>query len=113
MARTILPGAYPATLPLNGANMGRPRSYGIVAPRSAGNSEEGGRLDQTHQVLMLTSLRLDPKVPVLVLKTGRYVLHHGTLGIVRSLGRLGVPVSAVIEDGVARVAICRDIVGHC
>src|SRR3989442_274812 len=60
---------------------------------------------------MLTSLRLDPKVPVLVLKTGRYVLHHGTLGIVRSLGRLGVPVYAVIEDGVAPVAMSRYLTG--
>ena len=37
--------------------------------------------------------------PVLVLKVGRYVLHdHGGLGIIRSFGRLGVPVYGVVED---------------
>jgi predicted ATP-grasp superfamily ATP-dependent carboligase len=41
----------------------------------------------------------DAAVPVLVLKVGRYVLHdHGGLGVIRSLGRLGVPVYGVVED---------------
>jgi D-aspartate ligase len=31
-------------------------------------------------------------VPVLILKTGRYAVHHGAVGIIRSLGRLGIPV---------------------
>ena len=43
-------------------------------------------------------LDLDVNVPVLVFKIGRYVIHHGTVGIIRSLGRLGVPVYAIVED---------------
>jgi D-aspartate ligase len=37
-------------------------------------------------------------VPVLILKTGRYPVHHGGLGIIRSLGRLGIPTYSVTED---------------
>jgi D-aspartate ligase len=49
-------------------------------------------------------LDFDVTVPVLVLKIGRYAVHHGTLGIIRSLGRLGVPVYAVVEDRFAPAA---------
>jgi D-aspartate ligase len=49
-------------------------------------------------------LDFDVTVPVLVLKIGRYAVHHGTLGIIRSLGRLGVPVYAVVEDCFAPAA---------
>jgi D-aspartate ligase len=56
-------------------------------------------------------LELDTTVPVLVLKIGRYVIHHGTLGIIRSLGRLGVPVYAIIEDRFTPAATCRYLAG--
>jgi len=49
--------------------------------------------------------------PVLVLKTGHYVLHHGGLGIVRSLGMLGAPVFAVIEDRFAPTALSKYLTG--
>ena len=35
-------------------------------------------------------MTLEPRMPVVVLR-----VHHGSLGIARSLGRLGVPVYAV------------------
>lgn len=41
--------------------------------------------------------RLDPALPVLLLRTDRNVFHHGTLGVIRSLGRTGVPVHAIME----------------
>ncbi len=44
-----------------------------------------------------SSLRYDPSLPVLVMRIGNYPLHHGTLGVVRSLGRVGVPVYTVAE----------------
>ncbi len=41
--------------------------------------------------------RLDPGLPVLLLRTDRNVFHHGTLAVIRSLGRAGVPVHAILE----------------
>ncbi|MBE1531763.1 putative ATP-grasp superfamily ATP-dependent carboligase [Actinomadura algeriensis] len=42
-------------------------------------------------------MRLDSGLPVLLLRTDHNLFHHGTLGVVRSLGRAGVPVHAVLE----------------
>ena len=49
--------------------------------------------------------------PVLILKTGHYVLHHGGLGITRSLGMLGVPVFTVIEDRFVPAAASKYLKG--
>lgn len=49
--------------------------------------------------------------PVLVLKTGRYDLHHGCLGIVRSLGSMGVPVYIINETRWPPVAASRYVAG--
>lgn len=49
--------------------------------------------------------------PVLVLKTGHYVSHHGGLGIIRSLGMLGVPVFSVVEDHLAPTAFSKYLTG--
>ncbi|MEU0484259.1 hypothetical protein ABZ260_34380 [Streptosporangium sp. NPDC006013] len=35
-------------------------------------------------------MNVDPSVPVLLVKIGHYPLHHGAVGVVRTLGRLGV-----------------------
>lgn len=45
-----------------------------------------------------TTVDLDRSVPALMVRLGRSPLHHGTLGAIRTLGRLGVPVYAVLED---------------
>jgi D-aspartate ligase len=50
-------------------------------------------------------------VPVLLLKIGRYVLHHGTIGIIRSLGRMGVPVFTIVEDRFTPAAVCKYVAG--
>ncbi|WP_131742844.1 carboxylate--amine ligase [Actinomadura roseirufa] len=42
--------------------------------------------------------RLDTGLPVLLLRTDRNPFHHGTLGAIRTLGRAGVPVHAILED---------------
>ncbi len=52
-----------------------------------------------------------PPFPVLILKTGHYALHHGGLGIIRSLGMLDVPVFSVIEDRFAPAAISKYLTG--
>lgn len=50
-------------------------------------------------------------VPVLMLKIGRYVVHHGSVGIIRSLGRLGVPVYGVVEDRFIPAAMSKYLAG--
>ena len=49
----------------------------------------------------------DTDLPVLVLRTDRNMFHHGTLGVIRSLGRAGVPVHAVLEGPAAPAAASR------
>ncbi|MDJ0464368.1 ATP-grasp domain-containing protein [Streptomyces sp. H27-C3] len=43
-------------------------------------------------------LTADRDVPGLIVKIGNYPLHHGGVGAIRSLGRLGVPMYAITED---------------
>ncbi|TMQ92797.1 ATP-grasp domain-containing protein [Actinomadura soli] len=44
-----------------------------------------------------SATRLDPGLPALLLRTDRNHFHHGTLAAIRSLGRAGVPVHAILE----------------
>jgi D-aspartate ligase len=53
----------------------------------------------------------DVDAPVLVLKIGSYDLHHGALGIVRTLGRVGVPVYGIHEGRFAPMARSRYLCG--
>jgi D-aspartate ligase len=57
-------------------------------------------------------LALDTSVPVLLVKHGRYPYHHGALGIVRSLGRVGVPTYAITEDRLTPLARSRYLTGR-
>jgi D-aspartate ligase len=50
---------------------------------------------------------LDPKYPALILKMSRTPIHHGALGVARTLGKLGVPVYAVVEDAYTPLARSR------
>ncbi|MEU1275170.1 ATP-grasp domain-containing protein [Streptomyces sp. NPDC005799] len=54
-------------------------------------------------------LLLDDEVPVLLAKVGRYPQHHGSLGVVRTVGRLKVPVYAIVEDRFTPVALSRHV----
>ena len=45
--------------------------------------------------------------PVLIFKSSRGVFHHGAVGIARTLGRLGVPVYAIVEDALTPLAHSR------
>jgi D-aspartate ligase len=54
---------------------------------------------------------LDPDVAVLVLKLGRYRLHHGGLAVIRSFGRAGVAVYGVHEDRLAPAALSAHLTG--
>jgi D-aspartate ligase len=55
---------------------------------------------------------LDLGLPVLFVRIGHYPLHHGTLGAIRSLGRLGVPVYAITEGRRTPAALSRYLTGH-
>ena len=54
----------------------------------------------------------DTSVPALTLKVGEYTLHHGGLGIARTLGRAGVPVYGVHEDRFAPAGLSRYTTGR-
>ncbi|MFE2096400.1 MULTISPECIES: ATP-grasp domain-containing protein [unclassified Streptomyces] len=49
----------------------------------------------------------DRDVPGLIVKFGDYPLHHGGVGAIRSLGRLGVPMYAITEDAYTPAAASR------
>jgi D-aspartate ligase len=49
----------------------------------------------------------DVSTPAVLLKFDQNVMHHGGLGAIRSLGRMGVPVYAVQEAGLAPAAYSR------
>ncbi|TVL94442.1 ATP-grasp domain-containing protein [Streptomyces sp. SAJ15] len=49
----------------------------------------------------------DRTVPSLIVKIGDYPLHHGGVGAIRSLGRLGIPMYAITEDRWTPAAVSR------
>ena len=55
---------------------------------------------------------LDRSTAVLLTRIGNYPFHHGTVGAIRSLGRLGVPVYAIVESHFAPAAHSRFLTGH-
>jgi len=55
---------------------------------------------------------LDPALPVLLVRVGQYPIHHGTVGVIRTLGRAGVPVYAVTEKGVTPASTSRFLTGQ-
>jgi D-aspartate ligase len=57
--------------------------------------------------------RPDTSAPVVVLKFDPNVMHHGGLGVIRSLGRRGVPVYGMHEGPWAPAASSRYLHGRC
>jgi predicted ATP-grasp superfamily ATP-dependent carboligase len=55
---------------------------------------------------------VDTSAPVLIVKIGHYPLHHGGVGAIRSLGRLGVPAYAITEDRFVPAAFSRYLRGR-
>ena len=55
---------------------------------------------------------VDAGTPAVILKFDPNVMHHGGLGVIRSLGRAGVPVYAVHEDKLAPAASSRYLRGR-
>lgn len=69
------------------------------------------RLDELREMLHASPPASDATVPVLVLKVGRYILHHGAVGIIRTLGSMGVPVYSVVEDRFTPAAVSKYLTG--
>jgi D-aspartate ligase len=62
--------------------------------------------------MMTDQWRVDCSTPAVILKLDPNVFHHGGLGLVRSLGRWGVPVHVVHEDAWAPAAASRYVHGR-
>jgi len=56
--------------------------------------------------------QMDVSTPAVVLKFDPNIMHHGGLGVIRSLGRAGVPVFGVHEDRLAPAAGSRYLNGR-
>ncbi|MFI6445779.1 ATP-grasp domain-containing protein [Kitasatospora sp. NPDC050543] len=54
---------------------------------------------------------LDREVPVLLVKVGHYPQSHSAVGAVRTFGRVGVPVYAMVEDRLTPTAVSRYLTG--
>jgi D-aspartate ligase len=61
---------------------------------------------------VLERAQIDVSAPAVVLKLDPNVMHHGGLGVIRSLGRLGVPVYGVHEGRWAPAAASRYLHGR-
>jgi D-aspartate ligase len=80
-----------------------------VAPWS-GRRSSAGQLTVGNGGGALAAARAS--TPAVVLKLDRNVMHHGGLGVIRSLGRLGVPVYGVHEGPFAPAANSRFLRGR-
>ena len=58
-----------------------------------------------------SSIGADTRVPALLLKIGQYPLHSGGVAVIRTLGRLSVPVYAITEDRLTPSALSRYCTG--
>jgi D-aspartate ligase len=70
-------------------------------------------LQSTSEVRRVTTVAdFDTSSPLLIVKVGRYPRHHGGLGAVRSVGRVGIPAFAMTEDRFTPVAVSRYLTGR-
>jgi predicted ATP-grasp superfamily ATP-dependent carboligase len=67
--------------------------------------------DSLRKSLPTPPLESDVTVPVLVLRFTPLPLHHGAVGIIRSLGRMGVQVYGIVEDRFTPAAVSRYLRG--
>ncbi|MEU6252701.1 ATP-grasp domain-containing protein [Streptomyces sp. NPDC047043] len=55
---------------------------------------------------------MSDQVPALLVKLGRFPQLHGGLGVIRTLGRMGVPAYAMVEDRFTPTALSRHLAGR-
>lgn len=78
------------------------RASSLLRPGAARRSSPPGRTGTGQRMVVTTD---DPRV--VVLKTSPYPLHPGTIGVARTLGRLGIPVDVVGDDPAGPVGRSR------
>jgi D-aspartate ligase len=61
---------------------------------------------------MPTVAEYDSATPLLVVKVGRYPVHHGGLGAIRTVGRVGIRAFAMTEDRLTPAALSRYLTGR-
>src|SRR5260370_31779346 len=111
MVPSIRLDAFPATLPTAGVVRVRVFPLSLVASQSAKDSEQMQRLDELREMLHASPPASDAAVPVLVLKVGRHILHHGAVVIIRSLGSMSVRVYTIVEHRLTTATISTSIPG--
>ena len=70
-----------------------------------------GFAGRRHRAMTASSPSADGQVPALLLKIGQYPHHSGGVAVIRTLGRLGVPVYAITEDRLTPSALSRYCAG--
>jgi predicted ATP-grasp superfamily ATP-dependent carboligase len=76
-----------------------------IQPRSPRNLRDGA--GRPAPEAPAAPVPADLEAPALIVKIGRYPLHHGGVGAIRTLGRLGIPVYAITEDSFTPAAVSR------
>ncbi|MEO3976052.1 ATP-grasp domain-containing protein [Streptomyces sp. CAU 1734] len=102
-------GEFTGITPRHTGN-GRPAGHGAHAGytgRAGNTAAEAGTPAAANAVPAAHRAPFDTTVPALVLRLDRNPFHHGTLGAVRSLGRAGAEVHAVVEAADSPVARSR------
>ena len=109
--RRLGPGRGAHTAPADGLLLGLQTARGCWTPPTSSSARRTARWCEAPA--MLTDLReADVTTPAVVLKLDPNMLHHGGLGVIRSLGRLGVPVYGVHEGRWAPAASSRYLAGR-
>src|SRR5437868_9704068 len=81
-----------------GVNAGGFDAGGLdIGGLGAGDGDTGGSGTRGLEVGGRNTGELDTSIPALVVRMDDDMFHHGTLAVIRSLGRAGVPVHAVLE----------------
>ena len=65
------------------------------------------RVSSARAWLPSSPIELDRSVPVLLVRIGRYPVYHGSVSAIRTLGRAGVPVHAIVEDRFTPAGLSR------
>jgi predicted ATP-grasp superfamily ATP-dependent carboligase len=87
------------------------RAIAILAIIAIVGSLRPGGGTRARTVRARNGVELDPELPVLLVRIGRYPVYHGTIGAIRSFGRAGVPVYAIVEDAFTPAAMSRYLTG--
>ena len=76
-------------------------------PVASGSEPEIHRATRGFTAPAASAVALDRSVPVLLVRVGHYPVYHGGVAAVRTFGRAGVPVHAIVEDRFTPAALSR------